>query len=127
MEAESFQFSMRRMFCAVAFFSVAAWLARAGVITLNDTSRNDGGTFAYFTLIGCAVFGIAGIGAIAEKRIARIVRPLVLLVLLAVGFYASVVFRMGDLSIIAVVLFWLVGKYPLGLLANLWRRRRIRH
>jgi hypothetical protein len=121
-----FQFSMRRMLCATTFFGVAAWLARAGVSALNDISRNDGGSFAYFAFLGCAVSSIAGFGAIGEKQLAKIARPLLLLVLIGVGIYVSIMFRLGDWMIVAVVAFWLVGEYLLSVVANWWKRRRIR-
>ena len=124
--SKPFQFSMRRMFAAVALFGAAAWLARVTFNAINDPTRNDGGTLAYFALVGCIVCAIAGCGTITETRIAKIVSPLILLVLIAASIYISIFFRQGDWLMIAVVAVWLFGKYPLGLLANWWKRHRIR-
>jgi hypothetical protein len=122
--SKPFQFSMRRMFVAVALFGAAAWLARVTFYAINNPTRNDGGTVAYSALVGCIVCGVAGCGTITETRIAKIVSPLILLVLIAAGIYVSVYFRQGDWLIIAVVAIWLFGKDPLGIVLNWWRRRR---
>jgi hypothetical protein len=88
-----FQFSLRRMFVATALFALAAWsIAECQRQISRSLGDRASGVAAYLLFIGAIMSGIAGFGAITEKQVSKIAKPLAVFALVAF-FLMILIFR----------------------------------